>query len=116
MFPAIELFDRYAIACVKWQRTQANQEELNFYQQQIELFDITIIAPHIDRLIEIHNSIWELEAELKTGVEYKLHLEEIGRRAIKIRDYNNKRINIKNQIAEKLGSAIFEIKQDHLSE
>ena len=116
MFPAIELFDRYAIACVKWQRTKSNKEELNFYQQQIESFDVNIIKPHIDQLIEVHNSIWDLESELKTGVEHNLPLEEIGRRAIKIRDYNNKRISIKNSIAIALGDPVLEIKKDHLSE
>jgi hypothetical protein len=74
------------------------------------------IGPHIERLIEIHNSIWDLESELKTGVEDTLPLEEIGRRAIKIRDYNNKRIDIKNSIATALGDPVLEIKRDHLSE
>lgn len=115
-FPAIELFDRYAIACVKWQRTKLNNEELNFYQKQIETFNAEPIAPHIERLIEIHNFIWELESELKTGVEHNLPLEEIGRRAIKIRDYNNQRIAIKNSIAVALGDSVLEIKRDHLSE
>ena len=36
-FPIIELVDRLAIAEVKWARTQANAEELNWYRQQIDL-------------------------------------------------------------------------------
>jgi hypothetical protein len=36
---------------------------------------------------------------------------EIGRRALEIRDYNNKRVMFKNLIAEKLNDPIREIKQ-----
>jgi hypothetical protein len=57
-----------------------------------------------------------LEKELKSGRENELPLEEIGRRAIKIRDWNNKRVSIKNAMAEKLSCPVREIKKDHLSE
>jgi hypothetical protein len=57
-----------------------------------------------------------LEWELKTGQEEKLELAEIGRRAIAIRNMNNKRIAFKNTIAEKLNDPVREIKQDHLSD
>jgi hypothetical protein len=43
-------------------------------------------------------------------------MDEIGRRAIAIRDLNNKRITLKNSMAEKLKCNIREIKHDHLSE
>ena len=105
-FPVIELVDRLAIAEVKFQRTKANEQELLWYMNQ---------AIRID-LKHIHNEIWDLEAELKTGREAELSLEEIGRRAIAIRDHNNKRIALKNSIAEKLNCPVREIKKDHLSE
>ena len=54
--------------------------------------------------------------ELKSGREDKLSLEEIGHRAIAIRDWNNKRITVKNKIAELLGCSVKEIKKEHLSE
>ena len=76
-FPTIELYDRLAIAELKWEKTGANKEELEWYQSQ---------------------------------------LTEIGRRAIAIRDMNNKRIAFKNTIAEKLNDPVREVKQDHLSE
>jgi len=116
VFPIIELFDRYAIACVKWERTNANEDELMFYKDQIEQFDTKSVYQLIYELIDIHNAIWDLEWQLKTGVEDQLPLDEIGRRAIKIRNYNNQRITIKNKIAELLNDTVREIKQDHLSD
>ena len=116
IFPIIELVDRYAIALLKFNKTQANKEELDFYSHQLTEFDITQIEAELDALYNIHGCIWKLEAELKTGREAELALDEIGRRAIAIRDYNNKRIALKNSIAEKLKCSVREIKKDHLSE
>jgi len=117
VFPLIELLDRYAIATVKWRRTNGgNQDELAFYHQQIQVLDLQQIHQELSSLQKIHDEIWDLENELKSGKEQELPLEEIGRRAIQIRDKNNVRINLKNAMAEKLGCAVREIKQDHLSE
>lgn len=114
MFPTIELYDRLAIAEVKWEKTQANQEELAWYQQHCAVsFDVRELY---EDLKAIHRQIWALELELKSGQEQKLALEEIGRRAIAIRNLNNQRINLKNTIAEKLNDPVREIKRDHLSE
>ena len=115
-FPVIELVDRLAIAEIKWQRTQANREELEWYQQQMQHVDIDLISQDLQRLQDIHNSIWELEKELKSGQEHKLSLEEIGRRAIEIRNFNNKRIQLKNHMAETLNCPVREIKKEHVSE
>ena len=79
-FPVIELVDRLAIAEIKWQRTHANREEVEWYQQQMQQFDISLVAQEMQRLKDIHNSIWDLEKELKSSQEHKLSLEEIGRR------------------------------------
>ena len=115
-FPVIELFDRLAIAEVKWSRTQSNQEELAWYKTQVLVYDTDLIQEQYQTLKQIHNEIWALEAELKSGHEEQLPLEEIGRRAIAIRNKNNERIKIKNAIADLLGDNVKEIKKDHLSE
>jgi thiamine kinase-like enzyme len=114
-FPVIELVDRYSIACLKYEKTQANKEELDFYKQHLASYDIISISKEIDELYNIHKQIWELESQLKSGKENEIPLEEIGRRAIAIRDLNNKRIKLKNLAAEKLNCPVREIKQDHLS-
>jgi len=116
-FPVGELVDRYSIACLKYDKTQqANKEEFDFYKNQISKYDILSISNEIEELYTIHNQIWILESQLKSGKESELNLEEIGRRAIAIRDLNNKRVQIKNRAAEKLGCNVKEIKKDHLSE
>jgi hypothetical protein len=116
-FPVIELVDRYTIAKLKYEKTKQNVEELTFYQSQIAAFDILIIESELDQLYNIHKSIWSLESELKSGVENLLSLEEIGKRAIEIRNLNNQRIKLKNSMADKLGQGnLHEIKKDHLSE
>ena len=116
VFPIIELVDRLAIAEVKFKRTKANEEELLWYMNQALRIDSSLIVDEYEQLKQIHHEIWDLEAELKTGREAELSLEEIGRRAISIRDHNNRRVALKNLIAEKLGCSVREIKKDHLSE
>lgn len=116
IFPIIELVDRLAIAEIKFKRTKANEEELLWYMNQAIRIDLSLIVEEYEQLKEIHNEIWELEGLLKTGRESELSLEEIGRRAIAIRDHNNKRVALKNAMAEKLNCPVREIKKDHLSE
>ena len=115
-FPVIELVDRLAIAEIKFKRTKGNEEELLWYMNQALHLDLTRIVDEYEDLKHIHNEIWELESELKSGSESELALEEIGRRAIAIRNHNNKRVALKNLMAQKLNCPVREIKQDHLSE
>ena len=116
-FPAVELLDRLAIARVKWRRTQANDEELRYYEEQARRFDMdSEFDAAMQELEIIHDTIWELEKELKSGREQELTLEEIGRRAIAIRDHNNRRIKYKNLLAGRVGCDVREIKKEHLSE
>lgn len=116
-FPIIELLDRLAIAEIKFQRTNGgNHHELEWYQRQVHGLDMSLIQDQYLELKQIHDKIWDLESELKSGCEHLLDLAEIGRRAVIIRNHNNKRIALKNSIAEKFGCTVKEIKQDHLSE
>lgn len=116
MFPVIELLDRLAIAQVKYEKTQNNLEELQWYTVQASQYDLNLVFEELVELKEIHKTIWGLESELKSGTEHQLPLEEIGRRAIEIRNWNNKRIALKNVIAQKLDCPVREVKKDHLSE
>jgi hypothetical protein len=116
--PVLELIDRLCIARVKHQRTNgANQVELDWYEERYRrLPQSAELEFNIKAMTAIHNAIWELEWQLKSGVEEQLPLEEIGRRAIRIRDYNNKRISFKNSIADLMGDSVKEVKHDHLSD
>lgn len=116
--PVLELIDRLCIARVKYQRTNgANQVELDWYEDKYQqLPQSAELDADIQAMTDIHHAIWDLEWQLKSGVEQMLSLQEIGRRAIAIRDFNNKRIAYKNSIATLLGHPVKEIKQDHLAD
>jgi len=116
--PVLELIDRLCIARIKYEKTNgANQIELDWYEERFaQLPQSKELDLNITALTAIHETIWELEWQLKSGVEQQLPLDEIGRRAIRIRDYNNKRISFKNSIAELLDHPVKEIKHDHLSQ
>lgn len=122
--PVLELVDRLCIARVKSERTDGgNPAELAWYedryQQLVEELGpekTKILDYNIEEITRIHNTIWDLEWQLKSGVEHLLPMDEIGRRAIAIRDWNNRRISYKNSIAELFGVAVREIKTDHLSD
>ena len=122
--PVLELIDRLCIARVKHERTNgANQDELDWYEDKYRQLVLTLdhdqretLDHNISEITVIHNRIWDLEWQLKSGVENLLTMDEIGRRAIAIRDWNNRRITYKNSIAELFGLKMREIKTDHLSD
>lgn len=116
-FPVIEIVDRYAIAVVKHEKTQgANSQELAFYLAQMENANINPCHQLVVDLIAHHAYVWSLEDEFKKGRIDNLPLEEIGRRALHIRDVGHIRTKLKNAIAELAGDSVREIKQDHISE
>ena len=115
-FPVVELIDRLAIARLKFEITKENKLELDYYELQANKFDLSVVAEELTTLVEVHRKIWNLEYLLKIGCEDQLSLEEIGRRAIAVRDNNRIRIQLKNYIAEKLNDPVREIKKDHLSQ
>ena len=115
-FPVIEIVDRYAIAVVKHEKTQgANQEELEFYLEQMNEIDINLSDPKLLELIEHHRHVWSLEDDFKKAKIDNLPLEEIGRRALYIRDIGYRRVDLKNDFAKILGDPVREIKQDHVT-
>ena len=116
--PVLELIDRLCIARVKHARSQgANQVERDWYEDKLaQLPQSAELDEAIQAMTDIHHAIWDLEWQLKSGVEQMLSLQEIGRRAIAIRDFNNKRIAYKNSVANILGHPVTEIKQDHLAD
>jgi len=116
IFPIIELIDRLAIAEIKFLKTQLNQPEVDWYKQQFDKYNFSSITLQYEELKDIHLKIWNLESDIRMGMEHKLGLEEVGLRALAIRDWNHKRVALKNQIAEKLHCNVREIKKDHASE
>ena len=115
-FPVIEIVDRYTIAVVKHEKTNgANQEELDFYLEQMKEANINPSDVKIIELIEHHSYVWSLEDDFKKAKIDSLPLEEIGRRALYIRDIGYRRVDLKNALAEIVNDPVREIKKDHVT-
>jgi hypothetical protein len=115
-FPIIEIVDRYAISVVKHKKNNGdNQEELDFYLEQMKEANINPLNVKVIELIEHHSYVWSLEDDFKKAKIDALPLEEIGRRALYIRDIGYRRVDLKNALAESVGDTVREIKQDHIT-
>ena len=66
------------------------------------------IALFIDKLYEINGELWETEGDIRKGVA--MPLEKIGRLALKVRDLNCKRNEIKAEIVDTFSEGFKEIK------
>lgn len=75
------------------------------------------LITNVIRLTQMNYEIWGLEHEMRKCAEGLANhsLEEVGRRAIKIRDLNRKRIEYKNLINDLVGNHFRETKVNHLS-
>ena len=111
--PLSEILDRYTITKLKSERTNENvSEELSTYKKEIDNPDYVAssnqIIPFIDRLYEINGELWETEGDIRKGVD--MPLEEIGRLALKVRDLNCQRNEIKAEIIDAFSEGFKEIK------
>jgi len=119
--PLSEVIDRFVIVRLKMERvkTEDKKAEYEFYKNVLEDYKkdgIIIKQDWIDRLYNANSQIWDLESDIRKGKEGDLGLEEVGRRAIKIREINKIRISIKNEVVEFTGSGFKDIKINHASE
>ncbi len=118
-YPIAELIDRYSILLLKKERLPENPViEFDLLRHTKGISEIkhlpVLVQQWVDHLKEINGQIWDLEADIRAGREGEMPLEEVGRRAIKLRDLNAERIRRKNNIAYLVGEPS-EIKVDHAS-
>ena len=75
------------------------------------------LITNVIRITQMNIEIWNLEHEMRKVQEGagKFTYEEIGQRAVKIRDLNRKRIEYKNLINDLCGNMFRETKVNHLS-
>lgn len=122
-----ELFDKFTILKLKKERLPAS----DLVSRQYLMFDKEVksalkkqpktvksqLKRKLVELYETNKAIWELEHDLRSGLDNNMSLEEIGKRAIKIRNYNGLRMQTKNKICLLFKEEIFrEVKTDHISE
>ena len=118
--PLSEIIDRFTIVRLKVERIKdpALQKELATYAAAIQEYKhkgVVIDESWITQLYDINGKIWDLEFDIRRGQEGKLGLEEVGRRAIAIRELNKQRVAIKNNIAEATGLGFKDVKMNHAS-
>ena len=119
--PLPEILDRLSILKLKIERIGEPhlQKELEEYEKTLVEFKIKgmfIDENWINDLYNLNSQIWDLESDIRKGKEGELGLEEVGRRAILIRNINNKRVAVKNKIVEKTGLGFKDVKMNHASE
>lgn len=119
--PLPELLDRWSILKLKIERIKEPHLnlEMEAYQKALDEFEekgIEIKKKWLDELYDLNKQIWDLESDIRNGKEEELGLEEVGRRAILIRETNKKRITVKNKIVEESGHGFKDVKMNHISE
>ena len=117
-YPISEILDRYSIALLKKERLQIdNDQELKDLSTEIDNYRKIneIVDEYIIKLKEINGKIWDLEFDIRKGKEGELGLEEVGRRALLIRENNKIRVGYKNDIVEIFNVGYKDIKMNHVS-
>lgn len=109
-----DLIDRYSIVKLKSERTEVDcNDEFTALAEEISKTDG--LVDFVQELYIVNGMIWDLESDIRKGKEGELGLEEVGRRAITIRELNGKRVAIKNKVNTIHNSGFTEIKINHAS-
>jgi hypothetical protein len=112
--PISEIADRYSIALLKNERANA-ENELEIYTLHKELVQYSDVMEFVSKLKEVNGKIWDLESDIRKGKEGELGFEEVGRRAIQIRELNKIRVGYKNEMVKKYEEGFEDIKMNHAS-
>ena len=117
--PIPEVADRYTIALLKIERLSADEIDMDDMRKQIDYYrdGLDLEDPELAQLVEdlydINGEMWHAEHAIRKGQDENLGLEEIGRRAIYIRDLNRRRMKINNDIIELTGDGFKDCKMNY---
>jgi len=117
--PVPEVADRYTIALLKIERLDASeidvpemQRQIDYYKEGLDL-DNPDLADLVDKLYHVNGLMWDAEHAIRKGQDEGLGLEEIGKRAIRIRDLNRDRMKVKNDIIDLTGDGFKDAKMNY---
>ena len=118
--PLPEILDRMSILKLKIERIGEPhlRDEMEAYEEALEEFKlkgVDVDEKWISELYDINGKIWDLESDIRRRKEKELGLEEVGRRAITIRELNKKRVAVKNQVVGETGIGFRDVKMNHAS-
>ena len=117
--PIPEVADRYTIALLKIERLDASEIDVDEMQRQIDYYkegldlDNPELADLVDKLYHVNGLMWDAEYAIRKGQDEGLGLEEIGTRAIRIRDLNRDRMKVKNDIIDLTGDGFKDAKMNY---
>lgn len=112
--PISEIADRYSIALLKHERAGAdNTTEIHTLHKELIQYEGAL--SFVTKLKDVNGKIWDLESDIRKGKEAVLGLEEVGRRAIAIRELNKIRVGYKNDMVKIYGEGFEDIKMNHAS-
>ena len=117
--PIPEVADRYTIALLKIERLRADEIDMDDMRKQIDYYRAGLdlenleLAKLVEDLYDINGAMWDAEHAIRKGQDENLGLEEIGRRALHIRDLNRNRMKIKNDIIELTGDGFKDCKMNY---
>lgn len=114
-----EIIDKLSILSRKIYFGEENAiSEHRYLEKQLDAMGINgKLVTNTIRITQQNIEIWNLEHEMRKVGEGpgQFTYEEVGKRAVKIRDLNRKRIEYKNIINDLLGNQFRETKVNHLS-
>ena len=124
--PCADIFDKLSILELKRRRLpddkllmkqyEAYRDEKNRLMNNLNFDDRNLATQYYNELSKLNTSIWDIENEIREGGEKHIPLEEIGRRALKVRNYNGMRTIIKNKLSTLFNQELYkEVKIDHVS-
>ena len=117
--PLPEVVDRYTIARLKIERLDSSQINVDAMKEEIEYYKAGIdfankeLSKFADELYSVNGRIWDTEASIRKGLDDELGYEEIGRRAVKVRDLNRLRMKVKNDIIDLTGDGFKDCKMNY---
>jgi len=94
-YPIGDFLDRLSILRLKKERYKVNEQQICSFELEYQK-DHTNLEDYLIKLYKINSSIWDLEYDIRMGIEK--NLEVIGRRALEIRDLNNIRVSLVNEV------------------
>ena len=120
--PLPEVVDRYTICQIKLESLDHTQididsmkDQLEYYKKGIDFTNTQLIKLSKD-LYNVNGRIWDTEGSIRAGLDDELGYDEIGKRAVQVRDLNRVRMSIKNDITELTGEGFKDCKMNYAGE
>tara|TARA_Y100001973_G_C5172038_1_gene319679 strand:+ start:940 stop:1329 length:390 start_codon:yes stop_codon:yes gene_type:complete len=117
--PLPEVVDRYTIARLKLERLDETQIDIESMKDEIEYYKSGInfsneeLSILVDDLYAVNGKIWDTESSIRMGLDAQMTLDEVGRRALKVRDLNRIRMRVKNDIIDLTGDGFKDCKMNY---